>query len=94
MAKYKIYAGVFAGENYCGTFEYDTEEEALGHAHELAVEEYEVHAGFNGIMSYEECREDAINTWGCEDWNDDDFWYFYMENVENWISYYVEDVEE
>lgn len=94
MAKFNIYAGVFAGENHCGSFEFDSENEALGYAHELAVEMYESYAGLHGILSYEECRENAIESWGCEDWTDDDFWYCYMETVENTISYYVEEVEE
>ena len=92
MAKFNIYAGVFAGENYCGIYECDSKEEAMGYAHELAVEAYESYAGLHGILSYEECREEAIEFWGCEDWTDDDFWYCYMETVENTISYYVEEV--
>ena len=92
MAKFNIYTGVFAGEHFCGTYECDSEAEAMGYAHELAVEEYESHTGFNGILSYEECCEDAIESWGCEDWTDDDFWQYYTETIENTINYYVEEV--
>lgn len=61
MALYNLYAGMgggFGGCSYHCTEEYDTHEEALDAAMELAREEYQSYEGSHGILSwYDVARE-------------------------------------
>ena len=80
--------GGFGGARYNGTYEYGSEEEALQDAYNLAVEEYQSFEGCHGILSWEECREDLIESFG-EIPDDEDVDLHYTEQVEGWIVYYV-----
>lgn len=63
-------------------------DEALEEAYALAVEEYQSYEGCHGIMSWDDCREDLIDSGF--DYDDDR----YQEELESWLSYYVEPEEE
>lgn len=91
LQKYDLYTGMggsFGGARYNGTYEYNSEEEALQDAYNLALEEYQGFEGSHGILSWEECREDLINSFG-EIPDDEDVDLHYTEYVERWIVYYV-----
>ena len=92
MAWYKIYAGLgggFGGARYQGTFECDSEDDALEDAFRMAREEYESYEGYHGILDWEECKQDCIDSgW---DSDDDTVNERYEEEVEGWISYYVKE---
>ena len=63
--KYKIYAGLsggFGGATYQKTEDYSSMDEALEDAYALAVEEYQSYEGCHGIMSWDDCREDLIDS--------------------------------
>jgi hypothetical protein len=85
--KYKIYAGL-SGATYQKTEDYSSMDEALEDAYALAVEEYQSYEGCHGIMSWDDCREDLIDSGF--DYDDDR----YQEELESWLSYYVEPEEE
>ena len=90
--KYDLYTGMggsMGGARYNGTYEYASEEEALKDAYNLAVEEYQSYEGYHGILSWEDCKEDLIESWGEDEINDDDVEAHYLENIERWIVYYV-----
>ena len=59
--KYKIYAGL-SGATYQKTEDYSSMDEALEDAYALAVEEYQSYEGCHGIMSWDDCREDLIDS--------------------------------
>lgn len=93
--KYKIYAGLsggFGGASHQETDEFNLEEEALEYARHLAIEEYQSYEGCHGILDWLDCREDLIES-GFS-YNDDDVDAHYQEEIESWIEYYVEPVEE
>ena len=85
--KYKIYAGLgggFGGATYQMTEDYASIDEAL--------EEYESYEGMHGIMSWEDCREDLEESGF--DYNDESVDSRYQEELESWLSYYVEPAED
>lgn len=91
LQKYDLYTGMgggFGGARYNGTYEYSSEEEALQDAYNLAVEEYQSYEGSHGILSWEDCREDLIDSYD-EIPDDEDVDLYYTEQVEGWIVYYV-----
>ena len=93
--KYKIYAGLgggFGGATYQATEDYASMDEALADAYNLAVEEYQSYEGMYGIMSWEDCREDLEESGF--DYDDETVDNRYQEELESWLSYYVEPEEE
>ena len=87
---YKIYAGLgggFGGANYITTEDNLTEDEAYQWAYEEACEIYESYStnvqarGISQIMEEEDCDESDA-----ED--------YYNNERENWLSYYIEKVED
>lgn len=91
MAWFKIYAGMgggFGGANYQGTYEYNDEKEACDDAYRMAEEEYQSYEGYHGIMSWEDCRQDLLDSLG-EEPDEEDVDLHYREAIEGWISYYV-----
>ena len=65
MAWYKIYAGLsgaFGGPNYCYTEEFNSREKAEDAAYHAAIEEYQSYEGYHGILNWEECRQDLIDS--------------------------------
>ena len=91
--KFEIFAGLsggFGGAQSLGVFDFDNEDEALQAARNAAIEEYESYEGCHGILSWEECKEDLIESFGI---TEDDVDMAYLEEIESWIEYYVEEVE-
>lgn len=102
MAWYKIYAGLggeFGGANYYGTYEFNNSKEATNMAYRLAFEEYQSYEGSHGIMSWYDCLEDLIESFGFEP-SEEDVDDHYQYELETWLSYYIkpatgpEDTEE
>lgn len=96
MAVYNIYAGLGGGsgeDNYLGTFEFRTAEEAKSYAYEQAVEKYQNYEGSQGILSWDECRlclQDSYPEYEIDDeWVDD----YYLEEIDSQIDYWVEEVK-
>ena len=93
--KFKIYAGLsggFGGATYQMTEDYASMDEALEDAYNLAVEEYQSYEGMHGIMSWEDCREDLEESGF--DYDDESVDSRYQEELESWLSYYVEPAED
>ena len=91
--KFEIFAGLsggFGGAQSLGVFDFDNEDEALQAARNAAIEEYESYEGCYGILNREECEEDLIASFGI---TEDDVDMAYLEEIESWIEYYVEEVE-
>ena len=88
---YRIYAGMgggFGGANYVGWLETDDREEAESYAREIAIEEYQSYEGCHGIMSWDDCRKDLIESFG-EEPSEEDVDTHYREEIESWTSWYV-----
>ena len=98
MAWFKIFAGMggsFGGPQYHGTYEYADIEEAIKDAYLKAEEEYQSYEGCHGIMSPADVEEDLRNSGFIDDDMTDDevadmIDYHYREEIESWISYYVQ----
>lgn len=98
MPWFKIYAGMggsFGGAQYHGTYEYDNIDEATNDAYSIAEEEYQSYEGCHGIMSPADVEEDLRDSGFIDDDMTDDevadmIDYHYREEIESWISYYVE----
>ena len=98
MERFHLYAGLgggFGGVRYNQTIEAEDIDEARECAYDLAVEEYQMYEGLHGVMSWENCYEDAsessfINedTMTEKEINEyvDDM---YQEQIEGWIEYYA-----
>jgi hypothetical protein len=96
MSKYRLYAGLggsFPGLIYQGTEEFKSQEEATWRAYDIAWEEYESYGGSHGLLDWDACYEDLLES----EWIDphsqsqeeiermvDDH---YREQVESWIVY-------
>ena len=99
MAWYKIYAGLgggFGGPTYHGTYEYKSAEEALKDAYRLAEEEYQSYEGSHGILSYEDCEQDLLDSGFIDDdltgdEIDDMIADHYLEMIESWVAYEVKE---
>jgi hypothetical protein len=95
MSKYKIYYGLggsFGGAKYNSTEEFDSYEEAMNYAYDQAVEEYERYSGRNGLQSYLQVKEVLIEEYG--DMDDEEIDQAYEEEMERWLSYKAELVED
>ena len=102
MAKYRLYAGLsggFGGLVYQGIEECKSQQEAEWRAYDIAWEEYESYGGNHGLLDWDACYEDALES----EWIDphsqtqeeierivDDH---YREQVESWIVYKAVPVE-
>lgn len=92
--KFEIYAGLgggFGGASYVETIEANTREEAEEYARQCAIDDYESYEGSHGILSRDDVFEDLIESFG-EEPLEEDVDLRYMEEVEGWITYYVEEV--
>ena len=88
---FKIYCGMggsFGGARYNGTYEYADIDEATEDAYRMAEEEYQSYEGCHGIMSWDDCREDLIESFG-EEPDEEDVDMHYREEIESWVSWYV-----
>lgn len=89
--RYKIYAGL-SGAIYQMIEDYASMEDELEDAYALAVEEYQSYEGCHGLMSWDDCRKDLIDSgFDHDDETVDDH---YQEELESWLSYYVKPEEE
>lgn len=91
MPWFKIYAGMggsFGGAQYHGTYEYDDVNEAADDAYHMAEEEYQSYEGYHGIMSWQDCYEDLLESYG-EEPEEEDVDMHYREEIESWISWEV-----
>ena len=94
--KYAIYAGLnggFGGATFQYVDDFDSEYEALDAAYNKAVEEYENYEGCHGLMDWEDVRNDLRESFG-EEPGEEDVRERYIEEVESWIDYRVEEYEE
>lgn len=94
MPKFKIYYGLggsFGGAKYGLTEEFDNQDAAIDFAYEQAVEEYQRYS-YSGLLTYEKVKEDMLKVY--PDASDEDFEVAYLEEMERWLSYKVEVVEE
>lgn len=99
LKEYNIYAGLgggFGGAKYQYTSVYESEEEALEEAHQLAVEEYGSYEGMHGLLTYDEAETEARNLYpdGDEEDIENCISHLFDEDVDNWIKYYVVLTEE
>ena len=91
--KFNLYAGLSGGFNsvqfHC-TEEFDDYEEAESAARDIAIEEYQSYEGSNGILSWEDCRDEIIEELGKNaEIDEEDIDLRYIEEIESWIDYYV-----
>lgn len=98
MSRFYLYAGLsggFGGAHYNQSIEAEDIDEACKFAYDLAVEEYQSYEGCHGIMSWDDCYEDAVEsnfidkeTMTEKEINEyiDDM---YQDQIESWIEYYA-----
>lgn len=102
---YKIYAGLgggFGGAYLRGTERFSSVDAALDEAFELAKEEYAGYEGMYGLKSFDECLEEAKAEYADDDIDDEltqkaieeDAMDIYNNEMESWLDYYVEEVNE
>lgn len=92
MAWFKIYCGMggsMGGARYNGTYKYADIDEATADAYRMAEEEYQSYEGHHGIMSWDDCYEDLMESNDGIEPSDDDVSDHYREEIESWIRYYA-----
>lgn len=92
MGKYQIFSGMsggFGGAQYQGTYDFKTFTEAEDYAFDLTLEIYASYEGCHGILSWNDCRNDLIDSFPDTEWDDEDVDNRYQEELESWIEYYV-----
>lgn len=92
MPKYSLYAGLgggFGGAHYQYSDDFISLSEAEECVYRLALEEYQSYEGSHGILSWEDCREDLLDSFPDIEIDDEDVDQRYQEEVESWIEYYV-----
>lgn len=97
MKKFRVFAGMgggFGGAKDCGVYEFKNAEEAVQCAYEMAVQEYQSYEGYHGIISWGDIADDPEEFGLEEGYTEDDINEIYNEEIESWISYYVEEVPE
>ena len=91
--KFNLYAGLsgrFNSVQFHCTEEFDDYEEAESAARDIAIKEYRSYEGSNGILSWEDCRDEIIEELGKNaKIDEEDIDLRYIEEVESWIDYYV-----
>ena len=99
---YNLYAGLgggFGGMQYHYTEEFDTREEAVDAAYQIAREDYESYEGLYGLMSWTDIKEEYCHENGLteDQLTDEDYQMIdmsYEDELESWLSYAVTTVEE
>lgn len=92
MERYAVYAGMsggFDGAELITIDNFDTREDAEEFAYQEALEIYHSFEGNHGILNWSECREDLLDSFPDMDIDDEDVDFYYQEEVESWIDYYV-----
>lgn len=90
LSRFDIYAGLsggFGGATFQCTVECKDVEEAEWYAKSLAIEEYESYEGMHGIFSWEDCRDDLIESFG--EVTDADVDAYYQDQIDNWCRWFV-----
>jgi hypothetical protein len=93
MTKFRIYAGLDAA-HYRFTDDFDSKEEALQCAYEVAVSDYqyaELKCVDDDVWDFEQCAGFLGDLWGEDTITTDDIINFYTNEVESRIEYYVEE---
>ena len=102
MSLFNIYAGLngsFSGAVYRETMEFYTLSDAEDYAYQLARDEYELYEGLHGLKSWGDIADemgfdpDELSQEEKEEM-EEEISDYYMEEVEQWIDYYVVPVEE
>lgn len=94
--KYAIFAGLsggFGGATFQCVDDFDSEDEALATARNMAIGEYVGYEGCHGLMDWEDVRNDLRESFG-EEPGEEDVRERYLEEVKSWIDYRVEEYEE
>ena len=94
MKKFNIYAGLggnFGGAEFIEIIEAKDKQEAENYARQCAIESYESYEGCHGILSRDDVFEDLLESFG-EEPSEKDVELRYLEEIENWIIYYVEEI--
>lgn len=90
MPKFNIWCGMGGGFNnvtFRGTYEYADEAEAYRDAWALALEDYQGYEGSHGILSWEEVKQDIMDSWPEEgEPSDEEVDDAYCEAVDGWVS--------
>ena len=100
--KFKVYAGLgggFGGASFEGIYEFTSVEEAERAAYNMAFDEYESYGGSHGLLDWEGVYEDLEESGFLEDTIseneiEDIVNNRYIEWVESWLDYYVEEVKD
>lgn len=90
MKKFEIRYGLGGGFGGCGDWEESNaknEEDAYAHAHEMAIEEYEMYEGMHGLENTCTIAEEN------PDWDEDEVWDEYVECRESWLNYEIKEIE-
>ena len=108
MPWFKIYAGLGGGFNsicYVDTVECDNEHEAWDLAYQAAREEYESYEGLHGLLDYDDCFTEALESYldenslpSCDPSDltedqreevEDIAENIYEDEIESWCGYYI-----
>ena len=96
MKRFRIYAGLgggFGGATDKGIEEFKSESEALLYAYGLSCEEYEIYEGYHGLEDFHDIEEDP-EYYGLDvNCTEEEIWEKYEECRENWIEYWVEEID-
>lgn len=97
MKKYNIYAGLsgsFGGAQLVAEAEeFENRDAAESYAYQCAFEEYQSYEGYHGLVSYGDIWENPEDYGLEEGYTEEDVEEIYREEVESWITYYVEEVK-
>lgn len=97
MPKFKIYAGLgggFGGLKLVGAYEYNNHEEAMEDARIIAIEEYQMYEGYHGLRDLEQIIEEDFEGMSEEEIGEEELEHAYMEEMESWIDYDAEEVDD
>lgn len=103
MPWFKIYAGLGGGFNsicYVDTVKCDNEHEAWDLAYQAAREEYKSYEGLHGLLDYDDCFTEALESYldenGLDDLTEDQqeevediAENIYNDEIESWCGYYI-----
>ena len=98
MPKFKIYAGLsggFGGANFQRILVCVDEDAAMMEAREMAIEEYFSYGGYHGLYTWESMKETIAEDEYDGDESqitDDEVDAALLEDIESWITYYVQEV--
>lgn len=65
----------------------NTKEELYPYINELCQEIYEEYAGYNGILTWDEVKQDLIESWGEDEVSNEDVDIAYQDEIDGWMHY-------